>query len=135
MKLMVLWCLMACGSKGKDAEIAGSGSETRPTAPTTRSVDAAIDATPATEVEPDANDHERAQQEIADALNALFDGAGGHNATAVISDEDLMIVPWKGKCDRQVLADLRKTLVAMKLDPAKAFSTMQCNGGPVLKLK
>lgn len=93
--------------------------------PSASTVDAAL--------EPDASQREGDQQAIADALNALF-RSGGVDATAGISDDDLMIVS-SSTCDRKALTDLRKALVALKLDPAKSFATMQCNGGPMLKFR
>jgi hypothetical protein len=100
---------------------------------TPKKSDAGPDAIPDATTEPDASQHELKQQEIVDALNTLF-RSGGVDANAGASEEDLMIVS-STKCDRKVLTDLRKALVAFKLDPAKAFETMQCNGGPVLKLR
>jgi len=78
---------------------------------------------------------EIAQNDIVKGLNGLFAAAGVVNAEAAVSDEDLMILTAPGDCDRKVLTDLRKGLVAMKLDPAKSFHTMQCNGGPSLKFR
>ncbi len=96
-------------------------------------VDAAVDA--AVEDEPPLDPKEAAQQEIVDALNGLFATSGVKNTIATSSEDDLMILAPKGDCDRKVLADLRKGLAAMKLDPKNAFATMQCNGGPLLRLR
>lgn len=88
---------------------------------------------PAPEPDPEPTPVEAAQDEIVEGLNVLFRSAGVE-ATAAASEDDLMILS-TSKCDRKVLTDLRKALVELKLDPAKFFNTMQCNGGPVLKLR
>lgn len=72
------------------------------------------------------------QDVIVEGLNKLFETTGV-DAVAGASDDDLMIVG-EG-CDMQVLRDLRKTLKGFDLDPAAAFDTMQCNGGPLLRLR
>ena len=79
--------------------------------------------------------HEKHQDEIVEALNTLIKSFGLANAMATASDEDLMILTPPGQCDRKVLANLRKGLAALDLDPKKGFATMQCNGGPLLKLR
>lgn len=48
---------------------------------------------------------------------------------------DLIFVAPKGECDRPTLQNFRKLLVAFELEPARAFRTMKCEGGAVLKLR
>lgn len=92
-------------------------------------------ASDAADDDPPPTPEELAKQEIVDALNGVFVAGGVKNALATYDEADLMIMTPPGQCDAKVLRDLNKTLVALKLDPKRVFATMQCNGGPLLKLR
>jgi hypothetical protein len=126
MKLaLVLVAVVACrGDEPKKSEPAPVVAPAAPEAPA-----------PDAEVEPDASARELAQQEIADSINTLLQAGGAKNSFAAVSEDDLMIMTPPGECDRKALDNLRKGMAALKLDPAKAFATMQCNGGPVLRFR
>jgi len=86
----------------------------------------------------DAAEHDTEQQEIVKGLNILFKSSGSTAvAVAFARGDDLVLTPAPGdrSCDKETLRLLRKSLAEFKLDPAKAFATMQCDGGAVLKLR
>jgi len=122
--IVIVALLVACRSK-EDAPTAA------PTAPVV-----APSRPPATTVpaDPLPTAREKLQQDIVDGLNAMFHGAGA-TSTATIDEDDLMIVDVKGACNRRALQQTRDALVALKLDPASAFTSMQCpSDGVMLKL-
>jgi hypothetical protein len=85
----------------------------------------------------DASPLEQEQQRVSEWLNAMMNPTNKPNPdiTFGVSEGDLMVVVWRGKCDRATLDATRKAIVKLKRDPAKLFATIQCNGGPVLRLR
>lgn len=64
---------------------------------------------------------------IVDTLNEMFDSMDV-DAVAAEENGELLFVAEAGKCDRKVLADMKSTLVTLKVD-LSVFKAIRCSKG------
>jgi hypothetical protein len=74
------------------------------------------------------------RSDIIEGLSTFFTQTNV-NATVRADGLELIFVAPKDECDRKTLQNFRKMLVSFELDPSRAFRTMKCDAGAVLKLR